>query len=305
MSHDEYWTPKAALVTGGASGIGRALVAALSASGVETLLVDRDRIRVNDAVNALSGRGAPIHGLNVDLATTHAAPIVSDRVQEVFGRPAVDVVVSNAGILGPVGTELWNTDMSRVRTTIDTNLLSHISLAHQLLPKMIASGTRCRYIFTGSMAPFASGYNSVPYAATKAALVAVARGISAELRGTAVHSAVVCPGFVRTPMTAELIVPAGAGGESELAPEHVAEAVIAHLQTDDLYIFPSPDTGTRMLQYVQELMQATEPEQNLPETHWRAGQTDEYTRSEAQTQSSDEWPCSLQWTGTHPIEDGR
>jgi NAD(P)-dependent dehydrogenase (short-subunit alcohol dehydrogenase family) len=190
---------------------------------------------------------------------------VFDRLSELGHGPSVDLVVSNAGVLGPVGMPLWEADLGEVRSAIDTNLFAHMALAHRLLPTMVASGTRSRYVFTGSMAAFASGNRSMPYAATKSALVALARGLATELDGTLVRPAVVCPGFVRTPMTQDLAVPAGAGGNSELTPQQVADAVIAALPIDDLYIFPSPDAGERLVRYTEALLAAatTSPERLL------------------------------------------
>lgn len=256
MADLDRWCPRTALVTGGASGIGRALAASLSALGAETLIVDRDGAALERTVHALAGRGTPVHGLAVDLTAAQAPSAVSDRLIEMCHGASVDVVVSNAGVLGPVGATLWEADLVEVRSAIETNLFAHMALAHRLLPAMVASGTRSRYVFTGSMAAFASGNRSVPYATTKAALVALARGLATELEGTRVRPAVVCPGFVRTPMTRGLAVPAGAGGDSELTPQQVADAVVAGLRTDDLYIFPSPDTAERLLRYTSTLLGA-------------------------------------------------
>ena len=181
---------KAAIVTGAASGIGRASAVLFAAEGARVLAVDRPGSDLDFADRT-------IETLGVDLAASDAPDRVVGRALEAFG--ALDILYNNAGIgsnaLASVMTdEAW--DMVQ-----DVNLKAVFRMCRQAIPHLVKSPAG-RIISTASVMANGTDYGLAAYCASKAGVVGLMRTLALELGKHGVTANAVLPGAIRTGMTA-------------------------------------------------------------------------------------------------------
>jgi 3-hydroxybutyrate dehydrogenase len=199
---------KAAIVTGAASGIGRAVAARLEADGLDVLAVDLKP----DA----SGPGIPFEGDLTDAGANEAAVKTAlDR----FGR--LDVVVANAGVqhVSPIEefpTERWNTIVSLMLT-------SPFLLAKYSWPALKDSGAG-RFIVIASVHGLVASPFKAAYVSAKHGVVGLVKTLALEGAGDGITAAAICPGYVRTPLVEKQI--ADQARAHGLPEEDVLEQVI-------------------------------------------------------------------------------
>ncbi|GAC67333.1 SDR family NAD(P)-dependent oxidoreductase [Gordonia soli] len=181
-----------ALVTGAASGIGRAIAAAYVDAGAQVVLADRDR-RVTDVADEIgAARGVPVD------ATSEPAVdgLVADVVADLGG---IDILVCSHGIL----TQSPTVDMAadQWRETIDVDLTSVFLLNRAALRPMLAQGAG-RIINVASQLGIKGGVSLAHYAAAKAGVIAMTKSISLETAAQGVLVNAIAPGPIDTPMVA-------------------------------------------------------------------------------------------------------
>jgi short-subunit dehydrogenase len=191
---------RSVLITGASSGIGRALALALAGSGVTLHLSGRDAVRLAEIAAACRARGAAVREMVLDVRDAAA------MADWITGAGALDLVVANAGI--SAGTVDGSPESAtQARTIFATNLdgtLNTVLPAMAAMAKQLpgSDGVRGRIAAIASIAAFLPVPGAASYCASKAAIdawtVAAARG--ARRRGVLLTS--VCPGYVRTAMTA-------------------------------------------------------------------------------------------------------
>lgn len=174
--------PRLAVVTGAASGIGRAVVRTLTASGV-----------ICGGIDAEPGEDV---ALQVDVTDTDALLAGIDRLQLELGRSA-DILVNVAGIWTP--STLTQLDWSAVRQTLAVNLEAPVRLTAHLAPGMAHRGWG-RIVNVTSVHASATEPAALAYAMSKAGLEALTRSTSIEFAHAGVLVNSVAPGFVDTPM---------------------------------------------------------------------------------------------------------
>lgn len=180
-----------AIVTGGASNIGRGIVHALAAEGARVLVADHDGDQADRVVTEARQLGAAdVATVIGDLTVGGAGQAVVDAAVERWG--SVDVLVNNVG---------WNvpaffaqTDETYWRRTIDLNLLTTFACTHAVLAPM-RDAARGSIVFISSDAAMGEPRNAV-YGATKAGIIALARSIAREHGRDGIRANVVCPGLV-------------------------------------------------------------------------------------------------------------
>ena len=184
---------RVAVVTGGASGIGRALCEALAASGAAGLVVaDADGEGAAQVAGQLSAAGLRAIAVTADLAGQAAARELIERAEREFGR--IDLLCSNAGIIVGGGVEVSDEAWARIWAI---NVQSHIYLTRALLPAMLARGDGY-LVFTASAAGLLTQLGSAPYSVTKHALVALAEWLSITYGDQGIRVSCLCPQAVRT-----------------------------------------------------------------------------------------------------------
>jgi NAD(P)-dependent dehydrogenase (short-subunit alcohol dehydrogenase family) len=185
-----------AVVTGGASGIGRAMVDALAGRGLTVVVADVEQEQLDRAVAELRAGGARAEGAQVDVRDAAAVHALAGRVLADHGR--VDVLCNNAGVIAP-RRPLWEHTADDWRWTVDVNLLGVAHGISAFVPAMVAA-RRGHVVNTSSMAglcPLDGGGNGA-YSASKHAVVGLSETLRVDLDQVApeVGVTVLCPGPV-------------------------------------------------------------------------------------------------------------
>jgi NAD(P)-dependent dehydrogenase (short-subunit alcohol dehydrogenase family) len=189
---------KVAVITGAASGIGRAIACALAGRGARIVAVDRDDDGVHALAGDLSGRGADALPWRADVSDPVAFDGIRDATLRRFGR--VDIVVNNVGVLtNGLPEDIPVTEWQRI---FDINLMSVVRSNAAFLPLLLDQGSG-HLVNTGSFAGlFTYSYDRLPYAATKAAIVQISEGLAIYLRPKNIGVTLLCPGPVLTNIAA-------------------------------------------------------------------------------------------------------
>ncbi|HEY2500396.1 MAG TPA: SDR family oxidoreductase [Mycobacterium sp.] len=197
---------KVAVITGAASGIGRAIARALADRGAHIVAVDLD----NDGIQALAGelrdQGATALPQRADVSDPQAFEGIRNAALQRFGR--VDIVVNNVGVLtNGLPQDIPIAEWQRI---LDINLMSVVRSNAAFLPMLIDQGSG-HLVNTASFAGlFTYSYDRLPYAATKAAIVQISEGLAIYLRPKNIGVTLLCPGPVLTNIAAA--VPTFGGG---------------------------------------------------------------------------------------------
>jgi NAD(P)-dependent dehydrogenase (short-subunit alcohol dehydrogenase family) len=185
---------RVAVVTGGASGIGRALAQRFAADGMRLVLVDVEAAPLAATVAELEAAGAEVIGVEADVALAADVEEVRERALRAFG--AVHVVCNNAGV---GGGSIVDAPLALWEWTIGVNLMGVVHGVHTFLPLLLEQDEG-HIVNTASLA----GLGGVPglgiYSTTKFAVVGLSESLYHDLaaRRSAVGVSVLCPGFVQT-----------------------------------------------------------------------------------------------------------
>jgi NAD(P)-dependent dehydrogenase (short-subunit alcohol dehydrogenase family) len=221
---------KVVIVTGGASGIGRALALRFAAEGARGIAVaDRDEAGARATAEAI---GAAAIAVPTDVSVEADVRALVERTEAELGP--IDLFCSNAGIAIGAGVETPNDDWQRIW---DINVMAHVFAARAVLPGMLARGEG--YLLnTASAAGLLSQIGSAPYAVTKHAAVALAEWLSITHGDQGIKVSCLCPQGVRTPMLGDGGALLGPGA---IEPEQVADAVVEGLRDEAFLILPHPE----------------------------------------------------------------
>jgi NAD(P)-dependent dehydrogenase (short-subunit alcohol dehydrogenase family) len=195
MPDDTHFQGKVAIVTGAASGIGNALSNALARRGAVVVLADIDEAGVKAAADALTGAGALVSGVALDVADADAVASLVERTAEEHGH--LDFMFNNAGIgiVGPV-RELTLAHWNRA---IDVNLRGVVHGVVAAYPVMIRQG-HGHIVNTASLAGLLPSPMLTPYGMTKHGVVGLSESLRMEGADLGVRVSVVCPGVIDTPL---------------------------------------------------------------------------------------------------------
>ena len=227
---------KVCVVTGGASGIGKALATRFIAEGATAVVIADLKADMVSAVGAEIG--AQAHALDVRDESAVAALVAS--VEAKHGQ--IDLFCSNAGIIGVDGEPWWATgaDNALWQRMWEIHLMSHVYAARACLPAMIARGEGY-FLNTASAAGLLAQIGSAPYSVTKHAAVSFAESLAITHGDDGIKVSCLCPQAVDTAMTAGTDGGGVAGVDGMLSAEAVAEAVIQGLDAESFLILPHPE----------------------------------------------------------------
>ena len=188
-------TGRVAIITGAASGIGRASAKLFAAQGAYVVIADlSDKVNETlDQVKAAGGKGEAIVG---DVAT---GEVVDQLIAAAVKQGGVDVMFANAGVSGglpglmELTAEHW-TNVLRINTV-------GVFLAVQAAAKAMVPRGKGSIICTASVAGIRSGAGGMPYSASKAGVISIVQTGANQLAGTGVRINAVCPGLTETGMT--------------------------------------------------------------------------------------------------------
>ena len=192
---------KVAVVTGAASGIGRAIATAFAAEGATVAIADLDQGAADAAARAIDPTGAFAVGVAMDVTDEAAVDSGIDAVAARFG--GIDILVSNAGIqiVGAIDTLAFADWRKLLAIHLDGSFLT----TRAALRHMYAQGRGGSVIYMGSVHSKEASVLKAPYVTAKHGLIGLAKVVAKEGAKHGVRSNVICPGFVRTPLVEKQI----------------------------------------------------------------------------------------------------
>jgi len=226
---------RAALVTGGSSGIGLAIARALGQDGYGVTLSARRPDKLEAAAQGLRDEGLDVHAVPANMADEEEITKLAQSHRERYGR--LDVLVNNAGI--GIGNAVADTPTKKLDLQLDVNLRGVYLMARECIPMLKEAGAEHGKALIANTASMAGkrgqGWLSA-YSATKFGVVGLSQGLHKELSGDGIQVTALCPGFVATDMTdwIEDQIPK----DEMIQPEDIAEAVRFVLRTSPHCVVP-------------------------------------------------------------------
>jgi len=192
MSGGLDFTGKVAVVTGAASGIGRATVRAFAAQGATVVAADRDA-GVHETIAGLDDALA----VEIDAADESDVQRLVETVCEQFG--GIDIFYANAGISGGT-TGIFDADVALWAEVLRVNLIGPALAIKHAAPRIVERGGGA-ILCTASVAGLRSGAGGTPYSASKAGVINLVQTAAQQLATSGVRVNAICPGLIETGMT--------------------------------------------------------------------------------------------------------
>lgn len=188
--------PRSILITGASSGIGAALAEAYAGSGVHLALAGRDAERLAAIAATCRAAGAEVRAERLEVTDPQA---MAAWIRAADQAAPLDLVIANAGISG--GRSGGAGADEPARAIFAVNLGGTLNTIEPALPLMLARG-RGQLALMSSLAGFRGMPSAPAYCASKAAVRSYGEGLRGRLLDHGIAVSVICPGFVRTPLTA-------------------------------------------------------------------------------------------------------
>jgi NAD(P)-dependent dehydrogenase (short-subunit alcohol dehydrogenase family) len=252
---------KVAVITGAASGIGRALAVHCVREGMRVVLADIEEAALAQVGRELQSAGGAVLDVRTDVSCAGDVELLARKTLEAYG--AVHLLFNNAGV--SAGTTLWESTPADWEWVMGVNLWGVIHGARTFVPIMLAQNTACHIINTASINGLLSGVVNGIYHVTKHGIVTLSETLYQELqrRGAQIRVSVLCPAGVNTriidsnrnrpahlqnkpapelsPEAAARMQAAHAAMEREMPPRQVAEKVFAAIREEKFYILTHPE----------------------------------------------------------------
>ena len=234
---------KVAIITGAASGIGRAAAVLFAREGASLVLADMQKDKLEETLAMVKSDGGQGVARKTNVAVEEEVKGLVDLAVETFGR--IDIVCNNAGITGQyTGPEEW--DGEDWQSVYAVNVLGGVYMIKHAAKHLIESKNGA-IVNTASVAGIRSGAGGNAYSASKAALINFTKTAACDLGGFNVRVNAVCPGLIETGMTKPVFDYArDKGKESKLGsrcelrrygrPEEVAQAILFLASDEASYI---------------------------------------------------------------------
>lgn len=198
---------RVAVVTGAASGIGRAFTERFARAGMKVVLADVEEAALQTAVQELTRREFEVLGVRVDVSRAEAVDELARRALDAYGK--VHIVCNNAGVateselsrlLGGKRVALWEHSLKDWEWTFAVNFWGVVHGIRTFLPILLAQGEEGHVVNTASIAGLTSGPGLPIYGASKHAVVRVSEALHGQLAelGAPIKVSVLCPGGVNT-----------------------------------------------------------------------------------------------------------
>lgn len=185
-----------ALVTGASSGLGRGLARALGQRGTYVIAAARRRAALESLLEEIRAGGGSGEVLELDCSD---ADTTYEVVRTLDARRPLDLVIANAGLGG--STPARHFDWAHAKAILQLNVLGAVATLSAALPGMLER-KRGHLVGVASLAGYRGMPKSAAYSASKAALITFLESLRIDLRGSGVDVTSICPGYVKTEMTA-------------------------------------------------------------------------------------------------------
>ncbi len=260
---------KVAVVTGAASGIGRALAHRFAAEGMKVVLADIEMEALAAVESELKAMGHSVLAVRTDVAEGSSVQALAEQTSVTFG--AVHILCNNAGVIDMADRPVWETPLDSLEWLMGVNLWGVIHGVRAFVPLMLKQHGRSHVVNTASIAGLLADGHYGLYNTTKHAVVALSESMYLALvaQNAPVRVSVLCPGFVNTrfvdaarnrPSSVAEDAPAVRGRSQErsetmskvlqqgMSPARIADLTLAAIRDDRFYILPHSDfkPGIRM-----------------------------------------------------------
>lgn len=244
MTTPRIFDDQVAVVSGGGQGLGEAFSRALAAAGCRVVVIDVKAEQAAQVAAAIRGAGGVAEAFALDVRDRTACAAVAAQVAQQLGPAAV--LVNNAGVStrAQLDEDSFNDEIDRVMAV---NLKGLLNLTQAFVPQL--RQTRGAVVNVASIAALLASFASIPYAASKGAVAQATKFLARDLAADGVRVNALAPGFVITPLTADLTQ--GAGSRAERAAARTLLKRVAY--TDDL-IGPLLFLASNMSRYVTGLI---------------------------------------------------
>jgi len=240
-----------AVITGAGSGIGRATALALVGRGGRLVIADKDAGRSEAVAAEITQSGGQAAAVACDVARDDDIGALLEATMSSFGR--VDIVMSNVGVIAKglpleIPMEAWT-------SLIEVNLLGTIRVLRAFLPSLLEQGSG-HVVTTGSTAGlFPYAYDRLPYAATKAAVVAVTESLALYLKPRGIEVSCFCPGGVITNIVEQIRefgspTPVQTPQVPLITAAQAGELVVRGIEEDRLLILSHPAAESMVKRHV-------------------------------------------------------
>ena len=271
---------KVAVVTGAASGIGRALAERCAQEGMRVVLAGINEQTLMQASQELRAEGASVLAVQTDVSKAGDVEALAQKAFDTYG--AVHLLFNNAGV--GAGTIIWESTLADWEWTMDVNLWGVIHGIRAFVPRMIAQDTEGHIVNTASIAGLTSGPGLGIYKVTKYGVVTLSETLYHELalRGAKIKTSVLCPGFVKTrimdgarnrparlqndpaevkmgPESVALIQFMLQAVEAGMPPQQVADIVFQAIRDETFYILTHPETKEAIRVHMEDMLQERNP----------------------------------------------
>jgi NAD(P)-dependent dehydrogenase (short-subunit alcohol dehydrogenase family) len=268
---------KVAVITGAASGIGRALADRCVQEGMKAVLADVELESLTKTEAIMKASGATVLAVRTDVSQAREVEALAQKTLAAFG--AVHLLFNNAGVA--MEAAIWESTIAEWEWVMGVNLWSVIHGMRVFVPLMLAQDTECHIVNTASMAGLISGPGLGVYKVTKHGVVTLSETLYHELaeRGAKVKVSVLCPGIVNTRImesarnrpgrlpTSEALGPASEARweglrhlvPAGMPPVQVADAVFEALRKDQFYIFTHPEGKVAVRTRMEDILQECNP----------------------------------------------
>jgi len=266
------FTGKVAVVTGAASGIGRALAQRFAKAGMKVVLADVEPTALEEAAGEIEASGAKAIAVRTDVSKAADVERLARAAVDAFGT--VHVVCNNAGVV--IGAFSWMFTVADWEWVLGVNLWGVIHGVRVFTPILLAHGDEGHIVNTASMAGMISGPGMAIYNVSKHGVVTLSETLHHELTmlGSKVRVSVLCPGFVNTRIhdakrnrPRELADTAPPMPGSELMeqigrqllaagspPAVIADIVLDAIRDERFYIFPNPEWKERIRERMEDIL---------------------------------------------------
>jgi len=271
---------KVAVVTGAASGIGRAMAERFAAEGMKVVLADIEQGALVETEGELKAKSAAVLAVPTDVSKGGDVEALAKKSIDAFG--AVHVLCNNAGVA--VGGMSWERTVADWEWSLGVNLWGVIHGIRVFVPIMLRQDTEGHIVNTASMAGLVSLPLMSVYSVSKHAIVTLSEALHHELAlsGAKVKVSVLCPGWVDTRLmdsdrnrpsdvlndpTQEISNPAKEAFEQTvrellvtgLAPEQVADDVLDAIRDEKFYVLTHPEWKDRVRTRMEDILEERNP----------------------------------------------
>lgn len=277
MNHFEN---KVAVITGAASGIGRALATRCAEEQMKVVLADVEVDALHKTEQELKAAGATVLSVVTDVSKESDLQKLAQATMNTFGQ--VDLLINNAGV--GAGSTLWKSTTADWQWVMNVNVWGPIHATRIFVPIMLEQGTECHIVNTASLAGLESGPGNGIYRVSKHALVSLTETLYHELKmhHSKIGVSVLCPGFVQTqicdshrnrpaeysqpgdiaapsPMSSAIDQFIRSGVEQGISTKEVADLTFLAIKNNRFYILPDPAYKETVRQRMEDILKLNNP----------------------------------------------